>query len=551
MRTYKTHFTFLIFLISSISTSFAFDFEYEGIFFNILSEENHEVGVTNNMNSGTANSNTSYSGEIVIPSSVVYKNKKYDVTSIQNYAFGGPYAGCKITKIEIPSSVKYIEESAFENCQSLKEISGGDNIISIGDNAFFSCSVLKNFNFGGNLVSIGKQAFCNCYSLTDLILKDSLVSIEEKAFYYCTNIKNIIFGKAIGFIDSYAFSYCSALTDVFFTSASAPFLSPSAFSGIKAPSLYVPSSEIYGFGTDYVTFSQYSFQYSGKVNAINFTNNVRFLQCSLSQSQTEKNAGDYSDKITAAYSGNLNFKVEVPYNYTITKKPLLVRVNNAERKYGEENPVFSSVAIGFVNDENFSDLDQDPVYLCSATPASKIGNYLIVPVIYTKNYEVTAENGTLTVSPALLTVKAEDAHRLYGEENPVFSLKYEGFVNHENENVLTKRPVATTIATKTSPVGEYPIVVGGGEALNYVFDYINGTLHITSSNEVTTCEMEAPFITVTNCYILIHNKKENEICRIYDLTGKLVKETRDSVIEGLNHGIYFVNLGNQYMKIVF
>ena len=40
--------------------------------------------------------------------------------------------------------------------------------------------------------------------------------------------------------------------------------------------------------------------------------------------------------------------------------------------------------------------------------------------------------------------------------------------------VNTKKPIATTTATKNSPVGEYEIVVSGGEAQNYELSYQNG-----------------------------------------------------------------------------
>ena len=40
-------------------------------------------------------------------------------------------------------------------------------------------------------------------------------------------------------------------------------------------------------------------------------------------------------------------------------------------------------------------------------------------------------------------------------------------LEYDDESVLIKKPKATTTATKDSPVGEYVIVVSGGEAKNY------------------------------------------------------------------------------------
>ncbi len=83
-----------------------------------------------------------------------------------------------------------------------------------------------------------------------------------------------------------------------------------------------------------------------------------------------------------------------------------------------------------------------------------------------------------TITPALLIIKANDAERFYGEENPEFTFTYEGFVNDETEEVLTQKPVATTTATSDSPVGTYPITVEGAKAENYTIEYVDGTLTV-------------------------------------------------------------------------
>ena len=74
---------------------------------------------------------------------------------------------------------------------------------------------------------------------------------------------------------------------------------------------------------------------------------------------------------------------------------------------------------------------------------------------------------------------ASDASREEDEENPTFELTYSGFKNDETEDVLTVKPMATTTATANSPAGEYAITVSGGEALNYDFSYVSGTLTVT------------------------------------------------------------------------
>lgn len=104
----------------------------------------------------------------------------------------------------------------------------------------------------------------------------------------------------------------------------------------------------------------------------------------------------------------------------------------------------------------------------------------IVPFSFTDNVDTLTIDVPLhyTIKPAPLTVKAQNAERYEGEENPEFGIIYEGFVNEETDSVLTKKAMAYTEATIDSPVGEYPIRVEGAEAQNYEMNYIEGTLNV-------------------------------------------------------------------------
>lgn len=76
-------------------------------------------------------------------------------------------------------------------------------------------------------------------------------------------------------------------------------------------------------------------------------------------------------------------------------------------------------------------------------------------------------SGKFTVAKAPLTVTALPAGRLFGSANPKLTFTYDGFVNGETFAVLASKPVATTTAKTTSPVGNYPITVVGGSDTDY------------------------------------------------------------------------------------
>jgi hypothetical protein len=96
----------------------------------------------------------------------------------------------------------------------------------------------------------------------------------------------------------------------------------------------------------------------------------------------------------------------------------------------------------------------------------------------------TAVPHDLVVSPAALTVTAENKTRDRGQANPAFTAVYTGFVNNETTAVLTTPVSLTTSATITSPAGVYDIVPAGGVAANYTIGYVNGKLTITAPDLV-------------------------------------------------------------------
>src|ERR1051326_3958765 len=104
-------------------------------------------------------------------------------------------------------------------------------------------------------------------------------------------------------------------------------------------------------------------------------------------------------------------------------------------------------------------------------PGSKLGNY-----------NLTINNGTLTVNPAGLLGAADDKSRVYGQTNPVFTLSYTGFVNGEDSSIVTGTLITSTTAETNSPVGAYPISVSGQTAPNYSISYVAGTLTVTPAD---------------------------------------------------------------------
>ncbi len=103
---------------------------------------------------------------------------------------------------------------------------------------------------------------------------------------------------------------------------------------------------------------------------------------------------------------------------------------------------------------------------------------------------ITATNGAttiqqlLTVTPAQLSVIADNKSKAANAVNPVLTISYGGFVNGDNMANLTTQPSISTPATATSPPGSYPINISGAAASNYTINYVAGTLTILGGSTV-------------------------------------------------------------------
>ena len=192
----------------------------------------------------------------------------------------------------------------------------------------------------------------------------------------------------------------------------------------------------------------------------------------------ESSVGDYTVTVSGAEATNY----EISYvNGTLKVSDadaVIVTAKSYTRVYGEANPTFEFTTSGV-------ELVGIPEITCEATATSPVGTYdIIIKKGSVSNYNDSYVNGKLTITKAPLTIKAGTYTRKQGEDNPEFTLEYEGFKNDETKDVLTKKPTATTAATKESPVGEYTVTVSGAEAQNYEITYENGKLTVTESDPV-------------------------------------------------------------------
>lgn len=272
----KLNFLFLtvIGLLCSISVK-AYDFEVDGIYYNIESEVEKKVQVTYK---GFGRQDLEvYKDEVVIPEVVCYNDVTYSVTSINDNTF---WDNQKLTSVVIGNNVITIGEYAFEYCYNLEKVVVGNSVKEIGNSAFYDCKKLKNVinlssltfnggsnhygyivyyadgyggtvinapngamvgdflfstaysknnlvkyfgndteiilpdNYKGEYYSIGSEAFENCDNITSVVISDGVISIGNYAFYDCDKLVNVEISNSVTDIWSHAFSSCDKLANI-------------------------------------------------------------------------------------------------------------------------------------------------------------------------------------------------------------------------------------------------------------------------------------------------------------------------------------------------
>ena len=212
---------------------------------------------------------------------------------------------------------------------------------------------------------------------------------------------------------------------------------------------------------------QFNITYSGFLSGDD--ENIILTKPTVSTTATKtSNVGDYPITISGGVASNYEFVYE-PGVLTVTKAPLSAKVDDVTKVYGAQNPAFTIDYYGLKNDETVPAWTTRPTFQTDATQSSGVGQYEVkalngVPVNYDLG-EITA--GTLNVTPAPLTIKANDAARQYYSEEPNFNYTCSGFVNGENESVFSTSPILSTSANLKSNVGTYEIRVSETTCQNY------------------------------------------------------------------------------------
>ncbi|GAA4256881.1 MBG domain-containing protein [Azospirillum formosense] len=191
--------------------------------------------------------------------------------------------------------------------------------------------------------------------------------------------------------------------------------------------------------------------------------------------------------LSGAATGNYTLS-HVGGTFAVTPATLTVTAANATMVYGENVPALSYTTSGWRNGQGAALISGIGVST-AVTSLSNAGAYAntvtggVLSGAAVGNYILSHVAGTVTVTPATLTVTASNGTMVYGDAVPSLGYGVSGWRNGQSDALLSDVTVSTN-ATALSNVGDYASMATGGTlsgaaAGNYTIRYVNGAISVT------------------------------------------------------------------------
>ena len=161
---------------------------------------------------------------IEIPSKIIKDDYEYIVKKIDDSAF----LQCDTVKnITIPKTVTSIGKNVFNRCDYLEEINieNGNTTYSSVEGVLFNYDKTELIRYPGgkkediyiipsDVIQISELAFWHNQLLENIVIPDTVTKIGANAFQFCTSLESIVIPKGVTSIESFTFDSCSSLTSI-------------------------------------------------------------------------------------------------------------------------------------------------------------------------------------------------------------------------------------------------------------------------------------------------------------------------------------------------
>lgn len=559
-------------------TAQAYDFEKDGIFYNVTSLEDLTVEVTEDDGSISY-----YTGDITIPETVEWNGRTFTVTAIEELAF----ANSSITSINMPSSITWIGYMTFFQCNNLTSIVIPDSVTYIDSQTFSNCKKLKSITFPKNLRTIDAAAFIECDSLKSIVFPDNLKNIEAGsslggAFENCMNLSSITLPGSLTDIGYDTFKGCIKLDTVIVKSSTPYDIDESVF-----------PTETYFNGTLFVPQNSKSVYQNAAVWK-NFTNivetdyadptvckltvvahgegEVNFLGQSVRNGKLEWNV-EKNSEVDILANADFGYKVTVSFptddgpgssvedltyfsaqigedpvtvEVTFTKIPVTLTVQQGESSYVEVEAEYGqtrNVRImpyegWYVNSVTLDGMDY--TYMLDAE------NQFTTPELYSNAYLNVDLQPYFTPSPVTLTIQQAESGCVemeaeYGKTNTIRITPYEGWY----------------INSVTLDGTDYTYMLDAENRFTTPELYDNAFLNVAfeqyNPDDVRGISADGTKVYAQEGRLVIDQATPGSLIRIYDESGREMKSfttdgSRTETTLPANH-VYIVKTPQKSVKI--
>lgn len=231
----------------------AHDFEVDGIYYNITSEEKKTVEVTSPSDKRIVDGGYKFYKDVVfIPEKVSYDGKEYIVTAIGERAFEYNY---ELLSVVMPNTIRSIKEFAFNGCINLKSLTISSEVSEIGDYAFMGLRSLEHLAVDCHNKTFDSRGDCNAIIRTRTntllvgckvtVIPDGVEVIAGNAFISCQDSSiepfELNFPPSVEIIEPFAFNCCYPLSAVTFSEGLRR-IGRWAFIGTSIECLEIPAS---------------------------------------------------------------------------------------------------------------------------------------------------------------------------------------------------------------------------------------------------------------------------------------------------------------------
>lgn len=463
--------------------------------------------------------NNSYVKKIILPNSIQiigkYAFSNSQISQIQvsegiKQIMKGGFHTPNLSALDLCSTVESIGEKAFYYSK-IKEIIIPASVLSMGNDSFLNCSLLRKMVYLGAIPPSNWTATtttyvpnAEIYSTPAYTINDAhiigMISFAQNVFNYTGNAPTTTWvNNVVGYTTSLSMPTLKSdagnyeeVIPTTFTKSDDSFTANIPYRYTINPVLLTAkvnnTSRTYGEANPEFTIS-----YIGFVNGED--ENVLTLKPTASTDATQTSAvGTYPITISGGEANNYTFEY-VLGELTVKKASLYIQVMDSQKEYGNDNPTFTVGFSGLKNNETIPEWITSPSFTTSANKNSSVGTYPVNVTCEPKNYTIVSNtSGTLTITKAPLSIKANDVSMNYGGPMPTYTFTYTGFKNSDNTSVLTTMPTISTSATTTSNVGIYTINPINAAATNYEMNYSSGTLTIKA------CALNVKVISASKIY---------------------------------------------------